>query len=100
VTNGSGYFNPAAFIVPLTGTFGDAGRNTIPGIPQFTMNASFSRTFRFKERHQLNFAVTSSNPLNHVNVASIGTVIGSSTEGLPLTAGSMRTLTLQTRFTF
>jgi hypothetical protein len=100
VTNGSGYFNPAAFIVPLTGTFGDAGRNTIPGIPQFSMNASFTRTFRFKERHQLNFAVTSSNPLNHVNVTSIGTVIGSSTEGLPLGAGSMRTLTLQTRFTF
>jgi hypothetical protein len=100
VTNGSGYFNPAAFIVPVTGTFGDAGRNTIPGIPQFNMNASFTRTFRFKERHQLNFAVNSSNPLNHVNVSGIGTVIGSSTEGLPLNAGAMRTLTLQTRFTF
>jgi hypothetical protein len=35
-----------------------------------------------------------------VNVSGIGTVIGSSTEGLPLNAGAMRTLTLQTRFTF
>jgi hypothetical protein len=100
VSIGSGYFNPAAFAVPLTGTFGDAGRNTIPGIPNFTMNASVLRTFRFQERHQITFSVTSSNPLNHVNVTGIGTVIGALTEGLPQTAGSMRTLSVQTRFTF
>ena len=52
-------------------------RNTIPGIPNFNINASINRTFRFKERHQFTFSVTSSNPLNHVNVTGIGTVIGS-----------------------
>ena len=46
------------------------------------------------------FAVTSSNPLNHVNVTGFGTVIGSITAGLPVAAGSMRTLQVQTRSTF
>jgi hypothetical protein len=100
VTNGSGYFNPAAFVIPATGTYGDAGRNTIPGIPNFTMNASVTRTFRFQERHRLTLSINSSNPLNHVNVTGIGTVIGSLTEGLPQSAGGMRTLTIQTRFNF
>jgi hypothetical protein len=100
VSIGSGYFNPLAFAVPATGTYGDAGRNTIPGIPNFTMNASITRTFRFQERHRLTLSVTSSNPLNHVNVTGIGTVIGSLTEGLPQSAGGMRTLSVQTRFNF
>ncbi|HKD05014.1 MAG TPA: carboxypeptidase regulatory-like domain-containing protein [Bryobacteraceae bacterium] len=100
VTAGSGYFNPGAFVVPASGTFGDAGRNTIPGIPNFNINASINRTFRFRERHQITFAVTSSNPLNHVNVTGFGAVIGSLTAGLPTTAGQMRTVTVQTRFTF
>lgn len=100
VTNGVGYFNPAAFAVPATGTYGNAGRNTIPGIPSFTMNMSINRTFRYKERHQLTFSVTSNNPLNRVNVTGIGTVIGSSTEGLANAAGGMRNITMQTRLTF
>ena len=100
VTGGTGYFNPAAFAIPANGTYGDAGRNTIPGIPTFTMNASITRTFRFQERHRLTLSVTSANPLNHVNVTGIGTVIGSVNEGLPTGASGMRTLTIQTRFVF
>jgi hypothetical protein len=100
VTGGTGYFNPAAYAVPANGTFGNAGRNTIPGIPTFTMNASITRTFRFQERHRLTLSITSANPLNRVNVTGIGTVIGSINEGLPTAASGMRTLTVQTRFVF
>ncbi len=103
VTTGTGYFNPAAFTAPAFGTYGDAGRNTIPGIPSFSMNASLFRTWRVRERHQVTFTVTSSNPLNHVNVTgpnAIGTVVDTQTYGLPQAAGSMRTLTATTRITF
>nr|MDQ2901920.1 TonB-dependent receptor [Acidobacteriota bacterium] len=31
VVSGPGFFNPAAYAIPIAGTFGDAGRNTIPG---------------------------------------------------------------------
>ena len=51
VDRAADYFNLAAFAVPASGTYGNAGRNTIPGIPNFSMNASVFRTFRFKERH-------------------------------------------------
>jgi hypothetical protein len=101
VTSGSGYFNLQAFMAPTTGTFGNAGRNTIPGIPTFGMNASLVRTFRFHERHQLTFSVTSANPLNHVNITGIGTNVSMiSTYGIQNAASGMRTLTVQTRFTF
>jgi hypothetical protein len=100
VNSGTGYFNTAAFTLPAAGTYGNAGRNTIPGIPNFSLNASVFRTWRVKERHQITFTVASTNPLNHVNVTGIGTVVDTPTYGLPQTAGGMRTLTATTRITF
>ncbi len=52
VEDGTGYFNPAAFSIPV-GTYGNAGRNTIPGIVNFNINASAMRSFRIGERHRL-----------------------------------------------
>jgi len=100
VDSGSGYFNQLAFAIPSAGTYGNAGRNTIPGIPNFSLNASLLRTFRVKERHQITITIQSTNPLNKVNVTGIGTVIGSVNEGLPSSAAGMRTLTVGTRITF
>jgi hypothetical protein len=100
VETGTGYFNPLAFAVPASGTYGNAGRNTIPGIPNVSLNASLLRTFRVKERHQITFTIQSTNPLNKVNVTGIGTVIGAVNEGLPTSAAGMRTLTVGTRITF
>jgi hypothetical protein len=97
---GGDFFNLAAFTVPLSGSYGDAGRNTIPGITNFSMNASVFRTFRYKERHTLTFTVTSTNPINKVNVTGFGTVIGSINQGLPTTAAGMRSISAQLRFNF
>jgi hypothetical protein len=100
VTGGGDYFNLAAFVVPAAGTYGNAGRNTIPGITNFSMNASVFRSFRFKERHTLTFTVNAANPLNKVNVTGFGTVIGSLNAGLPTAAGGMRNITAQLRFNY
>jgi hypothetical protein len=103
VNSGTGYFNTAAFALPAAGTYGNAGRNTIPGIPNFSVNASVFRTWRVKERHQITFTVASTNSLNHVNVSganAIGTVVDTPTYGLPQNAGAMRNLTATTRITF
>ena len=62
VTSGSGFFNTAAFTVPATGTFGDAGRDTIPGIAQFTLTASFFRSFRIDDKRRIEFRIDSTNP--------------------------------------
>ncbi len=92
------YFSLAAFAVPASGTYGSAGRNTIPGIANFSMNASVFRAFRIKDRHTLTFTVNAANPINKVNVTGFGTVIGSINAGLPTGAGGMRQITASTRF--
>lgn len=98
--SGGDYFNLAAFAVPASGTYGDAGRNTIPGITNFSMNASVFRSFRFKERHTMTFTINATNPINKVNVTGFGTVIGSINAGLPTGAAGMRSVTAQLRFNY
>ena len=95
-----GFFNPLAFTVPVPGTLGDAGRNTILGIPRYSLNLSFGRAFRIDERRRLEFRVDSANFLNHVNYTGIGTVVNASNYGLATSTGSMRTITAQLRLRF
>ncbi len=100
VTDGSGFFNLAAFTVPETGTFGNAGRDTIPGIPNFSLTASFFRSFRIDDRRRIEFRIDSTNPINHVNITQINTTVGSVNYGLPVQAGPMRTVTATVRLRF
>lgn len=100
VGNGSGFFNTAAFTVPAAGTFGDAGRDTIPGIAQFTLTASFFRSFRIDDKRRIEFRIDSTNPINHVNITQINTTVGSIQYGLPTNAGAMRSMTATVRLRF
>jgi len=100
VNSGSGYFNTAAFILPAPGSFGDAGRNTIPGPGLVTASASVGRSFPFGDRRSLEFRLDASNVLNHVNISSLGTVINANNYGLPLAAGAMRSVSAVLRFRF
>ncbi|MFL6415720.1 MAG: TonB-dependent receptor [Bryobacteraceae bacterium] len=97
---GTGLFNLDAFTVPVTGTFGNAARNTIPGPGLFNLNLSFGRSFGFSERRRVEFRVESNNVLNHVNYTSYYTVVNSVNYALPSAAGSMRTLDAVVRFRF
>ncbi len=94
------YFNTAAFTSVPQGTFGTAGRNTIPGIVNFSLRASAMRSFRIGERHRLSLTFTANNPLNHVSITGVGTQFGTSTYGLATRAGNMRTVSAMARFTF
>jgi len=96
----SGFFNIDAFSVPATGTFGNAGRNTIPGPGLFNLNVALARSFNLSERRRVEFRVESNNVLNHVNYTSFYTVVNAVTYGLPSAAGSMRTLDAVVRFRF
>lgn len=100
INGGAGFFNTAAFILPLAGQFGDAGRNTIPGPSSVTLNASFGRGFGLGERRNLEFRFDANNILNHVNISSFGTTLNSTNYGLPLAAGAMRSMSVTMRFRF
>jgi len=95
---GSGYFNPAAFAVPAAGLFGNAGRGTIPGPGTFSMNLQLARTVRLTERKNIEFNVSATNLLNHVNISGFGTVVNSLNYGLATGASGMRTIQATIRF--
>jgi hypothetical protein len=95
------YFNEAAFTTPPAGQYGDAGVDTIPGLPMYSLNAQLNRTWRFGEsRKNLQVRLSATNALNHVQITGFGTTVGSSTFGLPTSASGTRTVTLFMRFSF
>jgi hypothetical protein len=103
VTDGSGYFNLAAFTYPPTGELGDAGRNTIPGPWTWSLNAAFGRYFTIGgegSRKRIELRLETNNTLNHVNIANVNTVFGSALYGLPTAAGAMRAADINIRFRF
>ena len=100
IDSGGGFFNLDAFTTPLNGTFGNAGRNTIPGPGTFNLNVAFARSFNLSERRRLEFRIESNNVLNHVNYTNLYTVVNAVNYGLPSAAGAMRTLDAVVRFRF
>ena len=85
--------NPAAYAAPPAGQFGNAGRDSITGPFQFSLNASAGRTFRLTDRLTGDLRIDSTNPLNHVTFPSWNTTFGNPQFGLPITANAMRSLT-------
>jgi hypothetical protein len=98
--SGGQFFNLNAFSVPASGTYGDAGVNTIPGPGLFSLNAAFARSFNLAERRRLEFRIEANNLLNNVNYTSLYTVVNATNYGLPSAAGGMRTLDAVVRLRF
>ncbi|MBV9083111.1 MAG: TonB-dependent receptor, partial [Acidobacteriaceae bacterium] len=94
------FLNPAAYVAPLAGEWGNAGRNSITGPAEFALHASLGRTFRLNDRFNLDLRVDSTNALNHVTYASWNTVVSGAQFGLPVSANAMRSVqtTLRVRF--
>ena len=94
------FLNPAAYVAPPLGQWGSARRDSIRGPIQFTLNGSLARTFRVRDRYNLDLRFDSANLLNHVTYTGWNTTINSAQFGLPLAANAMRTMqtTLRLRF--
>jgi len=94
------FLNPAAFRVPAQGQWGNAGRNSITGPAQFSLNSSLSRSFIWRDRYTIDLRVDATNVLNHVTVRSWNTTITSAQFGLPSVVNPMRSVqtTLRLRF--
>ena len=93
------FLNAAAYSKP-SGEWGNAGRNTITGPAQFSMNASMTRTFRMSDRISLDLGIQASNILNHVVYTGYYTNISSSQFGLPSGVNGMRTVSTNLRMRF
>ncbi len=94
------YLNPAAYTAPPSGQWGNAGRDSIAGPAQFTLNASLGRTFRLSDRFNLDLRFDAVNALNHVNFTAWNTTVNSFQFGLAASTNPMRSIqtTLRLRF--
>ena len=94
------HLNPAAYAAPAADQWGNAGRNSITGPAQFSLNASASRTFRWGDHLNADLRVDATNALNHPVFPSWNTVITSAQFGFPNPAGQMRMLQTSLRVRF
>jgi hypothetical protein len=94
------YANPAAFATPAPSEWGSAGRNSLRGPAQFSLDMSVSRTFRLGGRLNVEWRVAATNVLNRVTFATVDEVVGSAQFGLPTVANPMRALQMTVRLRF
>ena len=66
------FFNRAAFSAPEPYTFGNAGRNILPGPGNFVVDLGLRRVFIFRERHSIQLRVEAFNAFNHPNLGIPG----------------------------
>jgi trimeric autotransporter adhesin len=94
------FLNAAAYAPPASGQWGNAGRDSITGPSQFSLNASMARTFRMTDRYSLDLRVDSTNTLNHVVFGSYITTINSTQFGVPSGPNQMRSMTTRVTVRF
>ncbi len=94
------FANAAAYAAPPDGQWGNAGRNSIRGPSQFSLDATVARVFRLHGRMNVECRVAVTNLLNHVTFSRIDTVITSPQFGLPTSANAMRRLQISMRLGF
>jgi hypothetical protein len=84
VTGGANqYFNPNAFIQPLPGTYGNVGRNTLPGPSLIETDISAAKKFALSERLGLQFRAEIFNLFNHTNLNTPNPVVYAAATGGP-----------------
>ena len=79
----SQWFNPNAFVVPPTGTFGNVGRNVLTGPGLATWDFSVLKDTRLSEKLGLQFRAEIFNLLNRVNLDTPNLIVYTSATGAP-----------------
>jgi hypothetical protein len=77
--NANSYLNPAAFVQPGLGTYGNLGANNILAPDAVYINAGLTRTFKIRERQSIQFRFEAFNIPNHVNLGPPNGLSGNGT---------------------
>ena len=79
------YINPASFVLPTIGAFGDLGHNALRGPGRDNWNLSLFKAFVFSEARgsQFELRLETFNTFNHPQIQSVPTGFGSSNFGQP-----------------
>ena len=90
------YFNPNAFVLPPTGTYGNVGRNVLTGPGLAGLDFSVLKTTSLSEKVHLQFRAEFFNLLNRANFGSPNAVVFSSASSTPATTAGVITSTATT----
>jgi hypothetical protein len=96
----SEWFNTAAFAVPATDTFGNAGRNMLRGPHWRDVDFSLGKTFWLGDRYHLEVRADAFDALNNPNFAQPSASVGVAGGGVITSANTNRQIQLGGRFTF
>jgi hypothetical protein len=94
------YANPEAFTAPVPGTWGNAGRNSLRGPSQLSMDLTVARAFRLGARLNLEWRLAATNVLNRVTFGAVEAIVGSPQFGRATVANPMRALRTTVRLRF
>jgi trimeric autotransporter adhesin len=94
------FFNTAAFSVPATGTYGNAGRNIITGPGSFTFNMGLNKNFAVRGTRGVSLRIQANNVLNTPVWGSIGTTVNAATFGQVTSIRSMRSAQIVLRMNY
>jgi hypothetical protein len=95
------WFNTAAFATPAPYTFGNAGRDIIPGTSNAIVDIALHKRFTIAERYTIEFRAESFNALNHPNLGIAGPWVDLGPYfGKIFTAGQPRRFQFAVRFEF
>ena len=100
VSSAGAHLNAAAYMAPLTGQWGTAGRDSITGPGQFSLDSSLERSFRLKTKLNLTARVDATNMLNHGVFTGWITTVNSTQFGLPAAVSPMRSMQTTIRLRF
>lgn len=90
------YFNPAAFLPPASGTYGNVGRDTLIGPGIATLDCSVAKNLAFHERFRLQIRGEFFNILNRANFGTPNEVVFSSASSVPSPTAGVITATSAT----
>jgi hypothetical protein len=100
------WLNPAAFALPVSGTYGNLSTANLLGPGALNVNASLSRLFKVRERQVLELRADSQNLLNRANFANPGASMaatanfGKITSTAPGQLGTPRIMQFAVKYTF
>jgi Carboxypeptidase regulatory-like domain len=85
------YFNPKAFVLPPTGTYGNVGRDALIGPGVAELDLSVLKTTAVSERMKLQFRAELFNLLNHTNFSTPNTIVFSSANSIRIETALLTT---------
>jgi hypothetical protein len=90
------YYNPNAFIVPATGTYGNVGRNVLTGPGMAELDFSTTKNTAITEKLRLQFRAEFFNILNRANFGTPNPVVFTSATTVPSPTAGVITSTATT----